>query len=118
MQMIMSWIGFATTYRCQSVDISNFQSEKEPIYSGVPQGSILGPLLFIVFFDDLTEHLLHSKIIMYTDDTVIYVAEKDVSIIESKLNREMEIISNYFRSNELIINLKKGKTEVMLFGTS
>ena len=104
--------------RSQLVEINNTRSDKEPIYCGVPQGSILGPLLFIVFYNDFAESLAHSRLIMYTDDTVVYVAEKDVKNIEMKLNEDLERISKYFCMNELIINLKKGKTEVMLFGTS
>ena len=54
---------------------------------------------------------------MYADDTIIYFPDKDIDIIENVLNLEMEIVSNYCRVNELLLNLKKGKTEVMLFGT-
>ena len=55
---------------------------------------------------------------MYADDTIIYFPDKDIDIIENVLNLEMEIVSNYCRVNELLLNLKKGKTEVMLFGTA
>ena len=104
--------------RSQIVDINNICSADESIYCGVPQGSIMGPLLFIIFFDDLEVRLKHSTVIKYADDTVLYVSSNDFHIIESNLNADMEIVSEYFRENELIINLKKGKTEVMLFRTA
>ena len=80
--------------------------------------SIVGPLLFIIFFNDFNTCLKHSKVIKYADDTVIYLAGKDNFIIESRLSADMQAISNWCLDNELILNLKKGKTEFMLFGTS
>ena len=55
---------------------------------------------------------------MYADDTVIYLACKDIIQLESKLTNEMECINKYLYENELVINLKKGKTETMLFTTA
>ncbi|XP_057312380.1 uncharacterized protein LOC130653901 [Hydractinia symbiolongicarpus] len=66
----------------------------------------------------IKDHISNSKVIMYADETVIYVAHKDVTRMEQLLNQDLERLSVYFRENELIINLKKGKTEVMLFGTA
>ena len=54
---------------------------------------------------------------MYADDTILYYAHKDVKIIEQKLTEDMSRLSEWFENNELIVNLKKGKTECMLFGT-
>ena len=84
----------------------------------VQQGSILGPLLFIVFYNDFADHLTYCDVIIYADDTVVFIADKNVQNIEMKLNKDLEKISAYFHLDELIINLKKGKTEVMLFGSS
>ena len=54
---------------------------------------------------------------MYTDDTAIY-ANKDPTVIENQLNKDMENVKNYCFTNELIINIKNGKVKIMLFGTS
>ena len=89
---------------------------KEPNYCGVPLGSILGPLLFIVFHNDFADHLEYCDSITYVDDTVIFITDKNVSNIETKLNVVLEKIA-YFHLNELVINLRKGKSEVMLFGS-
>ena len=90
----------------------------EPVYCGVPEESILGPLLFIVFINDLSDYIEHTSVIMYADDTVSYVPHEGKEKIENDLNQDMQNMLSYFCKNELIINLKKGKTETMLFGTT
>ena len=94
------------------------KSSNQPLLCGVPQGSILGPLLFTVFYNDLTDVKINSRVLQYADDTVVYCPGKDVESIEAMLSQDMDLIANYFDGNELIINLNKGKTEVMLFGTA
>ena len=98
--------------------MNNVKSNKESIYCGVLQGSSLEPLLSIVFWNDFAEHLEHCDVITYADDTVIFISGKNLSNIETKLNMDLEKISAYFYFNELIINLRKRKSEVMLFGSS
>ena len=53
---------------------------------------------------------------MYSDDTVLYVSHKSKEKIGNDLNQDMQNLLSYFRKNELVINLKKGKTETILFG--
>ena len=98
--------------------MNNVKSNKEPIYSGIPQGSILGPLLFIVFYNGFANDLEYFKAITHADDTVIAISEKNVSNIETKLKKNLDKISAYFHLNELVINLKKWKSDFMLFGSS
>ena len=81
-------------------------------------GSIIGPLLFILFYSDFPSCLKHSEVIIYADDTVIFVPGKCVTIIETRLSADMKRINEWCLKNELILNLGKGKTESMLFGTS
>ena len=114
----LAWFQDYLFYRSQIVELCNTQSKCEPIFCGVPQGSILGPLMFVIFYNDFVDYVSKSSVIMYADDTVIYVSDTDVFKIETYLNQDLEKISQYFRENELIMNLKKGKSEVMLFGTA
>ena len=93
-------------------------SKSKEILTGVPQGSTIGPLLFIIFFNDITDVLENSKIIKYADDTVLYVDDKEVNTIQAKLNKDIDAVADWLDENELIINLKKGKTESLLFGTA
>jgi len=88
-----------------------FSLKVNPVYTGVPQGSILGPLMFILFFNDFKDCLTNANAIMYADDTVVYYADDDVHSIEQCLTAEFKSISQYLEKCELVINLKKGKTE-------
>ena len=65
-------------------------SEKRPVFTCVPQGSILGSLLFVIFFNDITENLIHSKIVIYADNTVIFCESKKLEEIEICLNADLK----------------------------
>ena len=79
------------------------QCKIKQFYSRVLQGLVLGPLLFVVFYNDFTDHLKYWNVI---------------TNIDTKLNMDLEKISAYLHFNELVINLEKGKSDVMLFGSS
>ena len=103
--------------RKQIVSYDGVLSEIQAISCGVPQGSILGPLLFILLINDIDENLQQCEMTLYADDSVLYVGGKTCDIIEEKLNSDLEQIANWFDQNNLVINLKKSKTECVLYGT-
>ena len=72
-------------------------SEAQQLKSGVPQGSILGPLLFVLFFNDITD-VIETNIVKYADDTVIYWADKDVTNLSKILTNEMRKLENGWMS--------------------
>ena len=96
--------------RWQYVQYNSSIATSKPVYTGVPQVSILGPLLFILPYNDAEQQLIRCKIITYADDRIIHFHDKDIRIIENGLNREFNYISDWLRENELILNLKKDKT--------
>ena len=104
--------------RYQFVQCGNSKSSCQLVKYGVPQGSILEPLLFLIQINDLMKVVKECSIQMYADDTVIYVSHRSVSEVEKALTSDMANIAKWLESNRLIINLKKGKTETMLFGTA
>ena len=114
----LSWFTDYLFQRDQTVEINNNSSMSNTITTGVPQGSILGPLLFIIFFNDLQEVVKKSSVLQYADDTVIFFGSNCSDTIENALNSDLKAIADYCKENELLINFKKGKTEVMLLGTA
>ena len=101
------------TDRKQAVTISSFKSSLKDIVCGVPQGSILGPLLFIIYINDLPNALQTSFPIMYADDTNIFYSGKSLAEIERSLNKDLQTLSNWLSVNKLSLNLTK--THTMLF---
>ena len=114
----LMWIENYLSGRFQYVHYDNMKSELQLVKLGVPQGSILGPLLFLIEINDLTKIFDGCTVQMYADDTVIYTSHRDIKVIENTLSANMTVIKNWLDKNRLIINLKKGKTESMLFGTA
>ena len=102
--------------RTQIVEFQGVSSAAEPASVGVPQGSILGPLLFILHFNDLPSAVVECSILMYADDTVIFFAAPEVSTIQATLLRELQAIECWPHLNSLFIN--KTRIEAMLLGTS
>ena len=85
------------------------------ITSGVPQGSILGPLLFVLFVNDLPIVLERCQILMYADDTVMYFTASNAQENSSTLTSELAKANDWLVDNSLFID--QGKTECVLFGT-
>ena len=74
--------------------------------------------MFLFHLDDIDNCLCHSSIIKYADDTVIYVSGIDSESIQKKLYRDILEVHNWLTDNDISLNLKKGETEIMTFGTS
>ena len=75
-------------------------------------------LLFVIFFNDFLKYIKKSQVIQYADDTVILFAHQNMETISTVLNEDLENISMYSHQNELLFNLKKGKTELILLGVA
>ena len=77
----------------QTVIYDEVASDPQYVLSSVPQGSVLGPLLFLIAYDGPDKVLIHYKIIMYADDTVIYTPDKSFSTIKSNLTEDFARVS-------------------------
>ena len=98
------------TDRRQSVKIENTISEPMPVICGVPQGSILGPLLFLIFINDISleEHL--SDICLFADDAVIGKSGRYKNEIKDKLQPCDNSIDTWCRQNQMVLSIEKTNT--------
>ena len=105
------------SFRYQRVRINSSLSDLLPVSTGVPQGSILGPLLFSVYVNDLPLSLKKCEVHSYVDDTKMYlsfnVKDKDISITD--LQQDLTSVRNWCFYNSLLINPDKAK--LIVFGT-
>ena len=111
---IINWISSYLSDRYQSVWIDHIFSDLLPNNLGVPQGSNLGPLLFLIFFNDLPCFIKES-IECYADDSTVGAADKDVVEVERKLSEDCSSLSNWMASNSFKLNAKK--THFLTMGT-
>ena len=103
---LWSWFRNYLTNRQQTTSVDGHRSNYLPVTSGVPQGSILGPLLFIIFLNDLPSVITSSRILKYADDTKCYKTitnPNDAVLLQSDLDN----VGNWSVSNEISFNLSK-----------
>lgn len=101
------------TNRSQVVKINDSLSQPLSINKGVPQGSILGPILFLIYINDLPECLRFSNCLLYADDTTIYAYNKSANVIVDQLNYDLSNLSHWCAENKLCIN--PTKTHFVIF---
>ncbi len=110
----IDWLKSYLQTREQCVQFKGKISDTKPVTHGVPQGSILGPLLFIVFMNDLPLHV-DSSLDMYADDSTLGASGKTIEDSEVKLNSDMVKVNTWCKHNKMAINCDK--TKVMLITT-
>ena len=84
--------------------------------TGVPQGSILGPLLFLLYVNDMKQ-AVDCDLFLYADDSCLVYQHKDVKEIERNLNKNFSNVCDWFVDNKLSIHFGEEKTKCILFGT-
>jgi hypothetical protein len=113
--IVLNWFKSYLNNREQFVNYNSNKSDPKRILCGVPQGSILGPLLFIIYINDIinTSNLL--DFILFADDTTILYSNTDIPKQIHQINKELSEVNNWFKANKLSVNASK--TNYMIMGT-
>ena len=112
----LQWFTSYLTERRQQVKVNNSQSSFKPVTCGVPQGSILGPLLFLLFINDLPLYTIHVFTDLYADDTTLYFVHSSQEVIEQNLQIALNELQTWCKNNGMVLN--SAKTKVMFVTTS
>lgn len=103
---LLNWISTYLSDRTQKVRLNGVLSDTLSVTSGVPQGSHLGPVLFLIFINDLSQHIKNCRYLLYADDMKIYKIVKDFS--DTKLVQEdLDRINAWCRDNLMFLNVSK-----------
>ena len=110
---ILNWLKSYLSNRTQYVHYNGYDSDKKTVTHGVPQSSILGPLLFILYINDFSRSsdLLFS--ILFADDTSVFIEGTNYDKVIDIVNKELELINIWLIANKLTVNIKK--THYMMF---
>ena len=114
---VLQWFNSYLTNRYQVVRIHSTVSDSIPVEYGVPQGSILGPLLFSVYVNDLPEAPRNCSTECYVDDTKLFVSfhSQDTQQIVEEMNEDLLGVRNWCFRNRLLLN--PDKTKLIVFGS-
>ena len=112
---IIEWIKSYLKNRKQIIKFKKHTSEEETTLSGVPQGSILGPILFIIFTNDLADEFTTCKMISYADDCQLIVDADSMPELKIKLENVIVTAQKWYKENGMKNNI--GKTKVLILKT-
>ena len=94
-------------HRKQGIKINNTESLFQILLPGIPQGSILGPILFNIFLNDLFLFLEDVDLANFADNNTIYTANKNIEVLIKLLERESKSAIDWFKMNDMIVNPDK-----------
>ena len=112
----LEWFRSYLNDRVQFVTVNESESSTRPVTCGVPQGSILGPLLFVLYVNDMKNSSDVLSFILFADDSNIFYTHHDPQSLVNTMNAEFKKVTNWIKANKLSLNLQK--TNYMLFSHS
>ena len=107
--VVWKWFECYLKNRRQRVRCEQVFSSELPINVGVPQGSILGPLLFVIYINDMSKIFKYCKYHFFADDTIIYIDGNNPGELVGKINYDLELVSKWLETNKLKLNIAKTK---------
>lgn len=114
----LKWFENYLQNRQQCVSIGNFKSGFLQVENGVPQGSVLGPILFNIYMADIASSVTGCKVHMYADDTVLFCSADDIQAAVTNLQHCFSDLQNEFKKNKLVLNANKTKYMIFTSETS
>ena len=113
MWLVNDWFKSFLVNRTQYTNINGSNSNPEKVMYGVPEGSLLGPLLFIIFINDLNVSIKSSKVLHFADDTNLLLISKSLEQTNKLINHDLVLLVQWLRSSK--ISLNTSKTGILLF---
>ena len=104
----MKWFHSYVSDRNQFVSINGHDSTKIEISCGVPHGSVLGPLLFLIFINHLPNMSNKIKIYLFANTTIIYVENETIGKLVQIVNKELKLVKKWIDANFLSLNIPLG----------
>jgi hypothetical protein len=114
--LALKWFESYLTNRYQYVEYNDTKSGTLKIRCGVPQGSILGPTLFLIYINDIGNVSSVLHVILFADDTNLFLSGKNIDELFNIINFELDKISDWFKANQLSLNISK--TNFIIFCNS
>ena len=111
----LAWFDSYLSHRSQKCNVNGNLSNAKELSCGVPQGSIIGPLLFLIYINDLPNSLSIASAKMFADDTHISVSATNQTDLETSVNAELNNLNCWLKANRLSLNI--AKTEFMIIGS-
>ena len=113
---VILWFKSYLSNRKFKVNLNKSFVEPGQLLWRVPQGSILGPLLFLLYINDMPQ-AVKSELLLYTDDTYLIFQHRGINEIKIQLNKNFSFICDWFADNKLSIHLGEDKTKLILFSS-
>ena len=104
---VLQWFKSYLYDRAQYVSINGTSSTPLRVTSGVPQGSVLGPLLFLIFINDMPNASKKLKFYLFADDTSIYYESETLNEMITRVNKELKLVKKWLNANKLFLNIEK-----------
>lgn len=109
----LKWFESYLSNRTQQTKVNEVISTEITTTLGVPQGTVLGVFLFLIYINDIGRVVKNGKLLMFADDALLYVESDNVQVAANKINEDLQHLSNWFKMNKMKLNIDKTKCMVL-----